>query len=41
MEEDCIKVDCGSQEIDCDYRGKSGVCEIEDAEGNAVCPAGE
>jgi hypothetical protein len=40
-DKDAVKFECGFQEIPCDYRGKGGVCEIEDEEGNAVCPAGE
>ena len=39
--EGSLKIECGFQDIPCDYRGKSGVCEIEDEEGNAICPAGE
>ena len=40
-EETPIKFECGFQEIYCDYRGQNGVCNIEEEEGNAVCPAGE
>ena len=40
-EEDSTKFECGFQEIYCDYRGKDGVCEIEEQDGPAVCPANE
>ena len=40
-DEEPVLFECGFQETDCDYRGKNGVCLIEEEEGNAVCPAGE